>query len=305
MALRRNILIFHAGALGDFVLTWPLAVALGRLYPQSRVFYVTHGQKGALAEKALRVESADVESGWHHLFSDPAALPEPCARLLSGAHTVVSFLSTPGDAWQENVRRLAPEATVLSLTTHAPPEFGGHLTSFILSQLQPSTAAHGALEQILRSVRARGIVASRAGGESIVIHPGAGAERKRWPLDKFTELARLLGSAGRSVRMVVGEVEAERWGEAAIKELGDVAKVMSLRTYLELFDELSRAAAFVGNDSGPGHLAGIIGVPTLSLFGPTDPTLWSPLGPKVKVLRREPLGDLTVEQVSAELRTLA
>ena len=40
----RNILLFHAGALGDFVVTWPLALALARLHPQSRVFYVT--QKG-------------------------------------------------------------------------------------------------------------------------------------------------------------------------------------------------------------------------------------------------------------------
>ena len=67
--LRRNVLIFHSGALGDFILTWPLALALGRLFPQSRVFYVTARQKGLLAERVLRVESVDVETGWHHLFS--------------------------------------------------------------------------------------------------------------------------------------------------------------------------------------------------------------------------------------------
>ena len=67
LALRRNILLFHLGALGDFVVTWPLALALARIYPQSRLFFVTHGQKGALAEKVLRVESADIEAGWHHL----------------------------------------------------------------------------------------------------------------------------------------------------------------------------------------------------------------------------------------------
>ena len=49
----RNILIFHSGALGDFVQTWPLGLALGRLYPQSRVIFVTQKQKGLLAEKAL------------------------------------------------------------------------------------------------------------------------------------------------------------------------------------------------------------------------------------------------------------
>ena len=45
-------------ALGDFIITWPLAMSLSRLYPQSRILYITHGQKGELAEAVLRVESA-------------------------------------------------------------------------------------------------------------------------------------------------------------------------------------------------------------------------------------------------------
>ena len=40
------------------------------------------------------------------------------------------------------------------------------------------------------------------------------------------------------------------------------------------------AARFIGNDSGPGHLAAITGIPTLALFGPTDPARWRPLGPQ-------------------------
>src|SRR5829696_2086121 len=99
MLPRRNVLIFHSGALGDFILTWPLALAVGRLFPQSRIFYVTQGQKGALAEKVLRVESADVEGGWHHLFADsatPPALPGPAAKLLTGAHCVFSYIADAG-----------------------------------------------------------------------------------------------------------------------------------------------------------------------------------------------------------------
>ena len=77
--LRRNVLIFHAGALGDFVLTWPFAVALGRIFPQSRIVYVTAGQKGKLAERALRLESADAEAGWHALHGG-GELPERSAK---------------------------------------------------------------------------------------------------------------------------------------------------------------------------------------------------------------------------------
>ena len=85
--LRRNILIFHQAALGDFVVSWPLALALGRLFPQSRIMYVTAGQKGKLAEKAIRTESIDVENGWHHLHGDAPSLPEPARKTLGNAQS--------------------------------------------------------------------------------------------------------------------------------------------------------------------------------------------------------------------------
>ena len=85
MTLRRNILIFHQAALGDFIMTWPLALGLGRVLAQSRLFYITSAQKGALAERALRVESVDAENGWHHLYSAEPKLPEQSERLLRGA----------------------------------------------------------------------------------------------------------------------------------------------------------------------------------------------------------------------------
>ena len=59
------------------------------------------------------------------------------------------------------------------------------------------------------------------------------------------------------------------------------------------------AGVFVGNDSGPGHLAGILGLPTVSLFGPTAPSRWKPLGPRVTVIRKQPLEALGVDDVFA------
>src|SRR5688572_6498901 len=119
--LRRNVLIFHAGALGDFVLTWPLVMALGRLHPQSRIIVVTHASKGALAELALHVESHDIEQGWHGLFTPNAALPERPARMLEAAHAVYTFM-----AGEEALRRLAPEAQLVSLRPTPPADYVKH-----------------------------------------------------------------------------------------------------------------------------------------------------------------------------------
>src|SRR4051812_18832705 len=139
LALRRNILIFHLGALGDFVVTWPLALALGRLHPQSRIFYVAAGQKGKLAEKALRTESTDIESGWHHLFGgDLSAMPEAARKQLENAHSVYSFIAAPGDAWSNTVRALAPETQLVHLAPRPtePSDFPGHISQWIGDQLK-------------------------------------------------------------------------------------------------------------------------------------------------------------------------
>jgi ADP-heptose:LPS heptosyltransferase len=161
------------------------------------------------------------------------------------------------------------------------------------------------MEQMLRSIASRGAgyrLAPQAG--SVVIHPGAGKEANRWPAERFVELARRLGGAGKKVRILLGEVEMERWPASLVGELEQVADVKQPQTLVDLVDEIASAAAFVGNDSGPGHLAGILGVPTLSLFGPSDPVRWRPLGPVVHVLRADPIADITVESVYTEVGKL-
>jgi len=130
-----------------------------------------------------------------------------------------------------------------------------------------------------------------------VLHPGAGSEKKCWPAEQFLELARGLTAAGRSVRVLLGEAELERWPAGRIKSFEAACDVRRPNNYVELLEQLFDAAVFVGNDSGPGHLAGILGVPTVSLFGEADPTRWKPLGPNVTVLTGTP------EQLSSQAVT--
>ena len=301
MTLRRNILIFHAGALGDFVVTWPLAVALARVHPQSRVFHVTQRSKGALAERVLRLESADSDPGWHALFAPGAVLPDPQAKLLAGAHTVVSFLSKSGDVFSENVAHLSPGVNLLSMAVSPPPDFPGHVTEHLLFQLAPWPAAQGALEQVLRSVSARGIATKPPRGTAVVVHPGSGSPRKCWPAERFVELIERLRGEGRQMRVVLGEVELETWPRQHVERLASVAEVIKPATYVDLLDELTNAGGYVGNDSGPSHLAGIIGLPTVALFGPSNPSHWRPIGPRVRIVHAPTLEQIDVARVSDAL----
>jgi ADP-heptose:LPS heptosyltransferase len=297
----RNILLFHAGALGDFVVTWPLALALARLHPQSRLFYVTQRGKGQLAENVLRVESSDAEAGWHPLYSaGPASLAEPQAKLLGGAHSVVSFAAAHGDPWTTNVRKLAPAADLLPMTVSPPADFAGHVTDHLLAQLGAWPAAQATLAQIIRSIASRGISASSTGpgaGGPVLVHPGSGAGRKCWPADRFLELIDRLRRDGRDVRVILGEVELEKWPASEVERFAAAAPLVKPATYIDLLDQLKSASAFVGNDTGPSHLAGIIGVPTVALFGPSNPIHWRPLGPKVQVLHAPTIDSIAIDPV--------
>jgi heptosyltransferase-3 len=303
MVLRRNILIFHQGALGDFVVTWPLVLGLARVFAQSRIFYVTAGQKGALAEKALRVESTDVEGGWHHLFSQEPQLPAPASRLLSGAQQIISFVSGPNDLWAENVRELAPAASLTTLSTVPPEDFTGHITEYLLQQLKSSPVIEATMTQMLRSVATRGLGIARPADGPVVLHPGAGSGKKCWPPEKFLQLADQIKQAGQSVQVILGEVELERWPRGTIESFAQVAQVREPKTLVELMNVIAGASAFVGNDSGPGHLAGMMGVPTVSIFGPKSPDRWRPLGPRVRIVTGE-WDDVTSESVANALREL-
>src|SRR4051794_35907003 len=242
---RRNILLFHAGALGDFVVTWPLALALARVHPQSRVFYVTQRGKGALAERVLRLESADWDAGWHAMFIAPGEAP---AKLLAGAHSIVSFMSSAGDAFSQNVARLSPGANYLPMTVSPAPGFAGHVSDHLLSQLAPWTAAHEALVQVLRSVKSRGVLGKAPDGRAVLVHPGSGARRKGWPAGGFVELIDGLRQAGGDAGVVVGEVGREPCPPAEIARLAGMAQVVRPESNVELLDELMKAGAYVGND---------------------------------------------------------
>jgi hypothetical protein len=316
--MRRNVLIFHAGALGDFILTWPLALALGRLHPQSRIVYVSAAGKGRLAEKALGVEWTDGEAGWHKLYEPDGVLPPAGAKLLADAHSIYTFVAgatavvndaPPTDAvWMNNIRRLAPGAKVVVLEPRPAEGYGQAWGEFLIEQLSAMPAVGESVRQMIMAVNQRGLRCGRgglpvgAGGGDVVIHAGAGSPRKCWPVDRYVELAcRIKDQLGRSVRMAIGEVEQETWNGDVMEKLATAGTIVRPASYVDLMAELSTAAGYVGNDSGPTHLAAMMGVAAVALFGPTDAAVWRPLGPRVGCISGWPMETIDVDAVYEKL----
>jgi ADP-heptose:LPS heptosyltransferase len=107
-----------------------------------------------------------------------------------------------------------------------------------------------------------------------VVHPGAGAVAKRWPVEGFRIVADAARGAGTDVAIVLGPAEAD--DAAYWHALGyRVHAELALRDVCAL---VGGATSYVGNDSGPSHLAGALGRRGAVLFGPTRPERWRPLG---------------------------
>jgi len=119
--------------------------------------------------------------------------------------------------------------------------------------------------------------ASRGWG-TMLIHSGAGQPVRIWPLERYRRLALRLREKAFSVQVACDPDQRNWWLQAG------EAEVATPVTVTELIGLIDRAGAFVGNDSGPGHLAAFCGVPTFTLFGPQLPEWFAPLHPDAEWL---------------------
>jgi ADP-heptose:LPS heptosyltransferase len=129
--------------------------------------------------------------------------------------------------------------------------------------------------------------------------PGASPHRpgKRWPVERYGELAVAL--TGRGLQVAIAGGPAEKPLAEAIRAVAPDAVDLTGRTDFATLAVLgAHARLAVGNDTGPTHLAAAAGAATAVLFsGESDPALCAPRGRRVEVLRRERLVDLSLEAV--------
>ena len=116
-------------------------------------------------------------------------------------------------------------------------------------------------------------------GRMILCHVASSQPRKEWPLTHWAEFHRLATAAGFTVAFTTATGAREQALMAGLKNLAPEALVLPAIAELPLFlAVVNRAAVFISGDTGPLHFAAGLGVPTISLFGPTSPVRWSPAG---------------------------
>jgi len=133
-------------------------------------------------------------------------------------------------------------------------------------------------------------------GRYAVIHPFASTPEKQWRVERFCEVARYLNLWNITPVFLAGPKDDVSQFSAHQVMKGSLSEAMAL---------LSKAAVFVGNDSGPAHMAAAFAVPSVVLFGASNPAIWGPWRTESEiVVAPDGLKDVSVSRVIAALERL-
>lgn len=294
------MLFISLSNVGDAVMTTPALEVLHAAYPEALIDIVADRRSAQLFEHCPYrggIFFKEKRQGWRGLLR----LIQDLRRI---RYEIVVDLRTDGLAYLLRARRR------LTKWSAAKPE-GHHAVQqlmTVVAPLNPDGAVPDMriwLDQPLRDF-ARRAVAELPGRRWLALGPGAKWSAKIWPAERFAELQRSVPDLF-DAAIILGSPGDIDYARAVERELQvPTLNLAGQTTILEDCAVLQHSAALVGNDSGLGHLAVALGVPTVTVFGPTDPKRYRPWGSRsVCVVAPDGrLAALPAATVAARLRSL-
>lgn len=313
----RSILVFRTGELGDTLVSLPAIRAIRKRHPDSRMALLTgvhHGKGFTSAWEVLEPTGIFSEV----LFYDPHMSLWGCHDLWRLAFRIrqlkpqrLYYLApTPRTKWQiwrdtfffravcgisdslgmvvtddwvghrdtrGNPIRLAPEYLRLL-------RIAGGAGDLPDSRLRIGEAERLKVDSLWREHRIP------SGTRLVAMAPGGKWPAQRWPLDRYAALVRkLLSAYSDAYLIIIGSQEDSDAAEAISRDLGDrVIDCTGRLTVLQSAEALRRCSVYVGNNSGPMHLAGIMGTRCVAISSARDnPGIWEPYGDGHIILRKD------------------
>jgi heptosyltransferase-3 len=286
-----RVAVVRLRSLGDCVLTTPALELLKRCRPDLRVAVVVEDRFRAVFEGNPDVEAL--------LRPEIAALrscrPSLCLNLHGGLRSAM-LTALSGADWRAGfahfrnsfVYNLKIPTTQEILHVTRKVHTAEHLASAIFHLGAPATEIP----------RAKLFSPSPRLPASAVIHPFASAAEKTWPPERFLAIARHMEQALDLEPIFIGGATDDLIPFRGCRTLAGapLAEIKSL---------IAGTSVFLGNDSGPAHIAAAFGIPVVVLFGSSDPLIWGPWRTPSEILTSSGgIHGITGEQVIAALARL-
>ncbi|MCI0698075.1 glycosyltransferase family 9 protein [candidate division KSB1 bacterium] len=296
----RKILLIRTDRLGDVILSTPVATALKRIWPDVHITFLLRKYTAEITrchphvDETLELDGAEIGGDMRRLMQalrqwqfDAAVMLYPRSSLAWAVwRSGIPLRIGTGYRWYSFLfnRRVFEHRKTAAR----------HEAEYNLRLLQPlginatEIEFHFALPQAEREKIDEKLNKLGAGAKPIILHPGSGGSSRDWPPEYFAALADLahhrLGA-----QVILTGAPAEEKLIAAIQQQTK-SKPLSLcgrLTIIELAVLCRRAAVFVGNSTGPLHLAVMVGTPVVAFYPPiraARPERWGPYGRSTEVL---------------------
>ncbi|MGZ4961404.1 MAG: glycosyltransferase family 9 protein [Limisphaerales bacterium] len=296
-----NILVIRGGAIGDFILTMPVLSAVRTKFPNARIELLANPSIASLAiEFELADNVRDLGSlPFAPLFAENAKCSSEIVAWLSRFDLIISYAYDPDHRLENNLRRYSPAQCIAA--PHRPDnQSTAHASVQLLEPLRTLIAFPFDVERWTLNVE-RSSFSSK-----IALHPGSGSPQKNWPEENWRSLLQhLISSTDDKILLIGGEAEWEilpRLAKLIPQNRQEIALDCPL---IEVANRLKSCRIFIGHDSGITHLAAVLGLDCIVLWGPSNEQVWRPLGEPVQILRDgESLGKLPVKTVVEALNNL-
>lgn len=317
----QNILVLDLGQLGDVVLSLPALSAIRGRFPRARISVATGAaaapvvEMSGAADRTLSIDrvglrdgpklralarlarlAGEVRRARYDLVIDLHSLSESnLLGYLSGAPARVfaqrggrslDFLATVRTLWEDRDKHIVDRYldVLRPLGIAAAPR---------VPHLQTRREDDEAVQGMLRE---RGAAGERP---LVGLFPGASTPLKRWPLDRFADLAgRLESHDGARMVLFLGPEEGAI-AQQVRASFSPEAMVLDGLTLSQLASAAARLDLLVSNDTGPMHLAAAVGAPVLLLLGTTlrGPYWFGPVGEEHRMIARPTLLQITAAEV--------
>jgi len=351
-----SLLIVRLSAMGDIIHTLPAATALRQAFPQATLGwlieerwtellctlrYPRSGQRSPQRPLVDRVHSVNT-SEWRHApfsFNTWQQMAVGLSQLRGIQYdAVIDFQGAVRSAllarWsgapivygsaqpRENAASMFYTRRVLANGTHVVEQALALAGAMVPTPIASTPIIPTRMAELHEKFPVDPDAESRIAGltadvnDFAILSPGAGWGAKRWPAERYGQVAKELAKDGLCSLVNYGPGEEDL--AAAVEAAGDGAARKISCSVSELIALTRRARLLIGGDTGPMHLAAALKIPVVAIFGPTDPARNGPFGTRSAVLRsassltdhsrhREPelgLLKITVDEVVAAARKL-